>query len=130
MQKQNQCVDNIVLKLTDNHAKVFLTKYIVFSLNNIQNIFFGENTQVEILQQLYDLIPTLCNHDLQFLFFALLNIDMLVKDQLCTLERQENRYKLVRFYQDLEKLFVQFLTNSEKSIEWVVTECKHLYLVA
>lgn len=130
MQKQNQCVDNIVLKLTDNHAKVFLTKYIVFSLNNIQNIFFGENTQVEILQQLYDLIPTLCNHDLQFLFFALLNIDMLVKDQLCTLERQENRFKLVRFYQDLEKLFVQFLTNSEKSIEWVVTECKHLYLVA
>ena len=130
MEKQNQCVDNIVLKLTDNHAKVFLTKYIVFSLNNIQNIFFGENTQVEILQQLYDLIPTLCNHDLQFLFFALLNIDMLVKDQLCTLERQENRFKLVRFYQDLEKLFVQFLTNSEKSIEWVVTECKHLYLVA
>lgn len=129
LNSNKKCVENIVLKLTDVQSRSFVDKYILFSIENIKRVIFN-NESCPPLEQLKLMVPTMTHIDSHFLFFALLNVDVLLKDQICGLETEENLHKLVRFFVDLQKLFVQFFTNSEKTTEWVVNECKHLYLLA
>ena len=126
-----QKIDNIILKLTDSHSRQFVIKFVNYSLENIHSIFYEDKFENnENIQKLQKLVVSLSDADLHFLFFALLNIDVIMKDELCEYEQNQNLHKLIRFFQDLEKLFVQFFTDSNKTTYWLVTECKHLYLLA
>ena len=116
-------IDNIILKLTETQSRIFAIKNITHSLQNIANVFFKDQHDQAILREIQKCVPNLSDTDIHFLFFALLNVDILLKDQLCALEATENMPKMVRFFQDLQKLFVQFLTSSEHSNYWLVSEC-------
>ena len=127
-QKPNQYVEHILLKVTDVTSSSFVMKFIQHSLFNLQHVFFDKNSQA--LDKLTSILSNLSHDELIFVFFALLNVDILIKDYLCQIERPENVHKLIRFFWDIEKLFVQFLTNSEKSTNWMVMQCKHAYILA
>lgn len=71
------------------------------------------------------------SHDAQkFVFFMLLNISEELKETVYTWEPEENHFKVTRFLCDLQRLVVQFSTNTTQSIHHFNEMCMEAYILA
>ena len=121
-------IHDVILTLTDQHAYGTLQKFILNSFSNIQTIFF-ENKEEPIIDALSAQVKYKSHTQLCFLFFSLLNVDMILKHQMYELEHDVNHYKLTRFFQDLQSLFVSNFINSHTSLDLFVQQCRDLYII-
>ena len=99
------------------------------SLANLQRKFCCCELKSECLQ-IRDSLNNLTDADLGFVFFALLNVDAILKEKIFTMESSSNLHKLCRFYTDLQRTFVHFFTHSEMSTASLVLKCKELYILS
>lgn len=127
--KNVSLIQNAILHLTEERNRGSLTKIILESVDSISKHFYDGATTPE-LQQLKDACTHAPHAELNFVFFALVNVDVTIKESLFKMEVVSHRNKLSRFFMDLRPMFVAFLVNTEASPHEFVLKCEETYLLS
>ena len=127
--KNVSSIKNAILHLTEERNRSSLTKIILESLDSIRTHFYAGSTTPELEE-----LRHACTHapcaELNFIFFALVNVDVIIKENLFKMEVVSHRDKLSRFFMDLRPMFVAFLVNTEASPHEFVAKCEETYLLS
>lgn len=127
--KQTLEIENSILHITNSRNVSILKKFIHKSLESIQNVFYKKEENA-FISSLSGMVENLCVCDMIFLFYALLNVDAYLKNELFKMEPKHNRPKLCRFLLDLRKLFVNFMTKSQTMTLDFINQCEEAYVIA
>lgn len=107
------------------------------SLDNIQHDFFGHDSTYEDkeaarreMQRIKYKIPSLGLTPLLALFFALLNIDINLKEYVMHIDTEANKRKNTRFFLDLHKGIATAFLNNKISLGTFVDMCEETYALA